>query len=176
MSDQPAEGAKPQAQTPAPQNAAQQVVDALPKPKPPAEKAEDQGTDWEKHARTWEDRARANKQQLDAMQQRWDKFTQAFAPEAPASKPEDMIQALTDRIDRSERQADIERLARRHGITEDGDIAILAAVTDATQREALAARLKSHAPVIPPDPGQGNQPSAQSNEDAEYANFYPSRK
>lgn len=175
MSQPSVEGAKPQTENidPSPQAATPPTPTT-----PAAEKADEKpGTDWEKHAKTWEERARTNKQQLDQMHQQWGKLASIFAPDGgeQADKPEDMIKALTDRIDRSERQAEIERLARKHGITEDGDIAILASVTDAAQREALAARLKSQTQVIPPDPGQGVQPSA-SAEDAEYANYYPSRK
>ena len=170
MSDQPTptDGAKPQETT--------EPTTSTSPHGATTESAKDTGakpqTDWEKHARTWEDRARANKQQLDQMQQQWDKLSSIFAPQGDgeASKPEDMIKALSDRIEQSEDRAAIADLARRHGITRDDDIALLSA-GEKSQRETLAARLKGQS--IPPDPGQGARPSAASSDDAEYETFYP---
>ena len=137
--------------------------------------------DWEKHARTWENRAKENKAELDAnkaeletMKADWQRLSQVFAPEQAQPKPEDMIAALSARIDASERESAVNSLARRLGITSDDDVALLRSVADPAQREALAVRLKPTDPSIPPDPGQGPRPTApQSAQDAEYATFFP---
>ncbi|PFG17197.1 hypothetical protein ATK74_1760 [Propionicimonas paludicola] len=103
-----------------------------------------------------------------------DGLNKLFTPEgAEQPKPEDLIQKLTERLDQADRKAAVNELARTHGITSDDDIALLDAVADPQQREALALRLKGVAAAIPPDPGQGNHPGTQTPEDAAYNAFFP---
>ena len=176
MSQPAPESAKPEEQNNQPPSN-QQAVQPAPAAQEAAKPSEKAPTDWQEHARTWEDRARTNKAQLDQMQQQWNRLASIFTPESAdeGQKPEDMIQALTERFEQSERRAAINDLARRHGIQADADIALLASVADDTQREALALRLKGQQQVIPPDPGQGATTPA-STEDAEYEQFFPTRK
>ena len=102
-----------------------------------------------------------------------DGLQKLFTPEADQPKPEDVIAQITKRLDAADKKASVNELARKHGITSDDDIALLDAVTDPQQREALAARLKSAAVAIPPDPGQGNHQPPQNPADAEYEQYFP---
>jgi len=95
--------------------------------------------------------------------------------ETEQPKPEDLIKKINDRLDQADRKAAVNELARTHGITSNDDIALLDAVVDPQQREALALRLKGVAAAIPPDPGQGNHPGTQTPEDAEYETYFPTK-
>ena len=74
----------------------------------------------------------------------------------------DQLAAIQKRLDEADAKAEVERLARKHKIESDDDVALLASITDAKQREALAARLapsendQANGRRIPkPDPSRG---------------------
>lgn len=96
-------------------------------------------------------------------------------------KGEDPVSNLQARLDAMEKDNLVNRVARRHGITEDDDIELLRSLPDEARMAHFAARLKSTAPTAPPapahDPSQGSAPlSPEAAEAAAYAAFFPSSK
>lgn len=101
--------------------------------------------------------------ELEPLKDQLARLQQVFGgkPDDKEGDGEDAIAAITKRLDESDRRADVERLARVNGITDDGDVALLLGVADKTQREALAKRLapaegETATRRLPkPDPSQG---------------------
>ena len=148
-------------------------------PDPSQDPAKGISTDWEKHARTWETRARGNQAELTQMREQWSRLASVFAPEASDPKPDDMVRALSERLDASELRASVNDLARTYGIKSDEDVALLRSIPDVQQREALAQRLKpadGQPAPIPPDPGQGPRNTSAPTDDAEFNQYFPSEK
>jgi hypothetical protein len=78
-------------------------------------------------------------------------------------KGEDIVSTLQQRVSAMEKNELVSTVARRHGITEDDDIALLRSQSDEQGMARLAARLKSvsyaAAPTAPAhDPSQGSAP------------------
>ena len=148
-------------------------------PKPEAPKAEEPlrepGLKALQAERERADKAEAALKGFEPYRAMLDGLKGVFAP-APEAQPEDLLRNITARLDAADRRADVADLARRHAITNDEDVKILAAIDDPATREALAARLKGQAAAIPPDPGQGQHPGPQSDLDAAYRSLYPDQK
>ena len=100
------------------------------------------------------------------LREQMDALRRAFGAEATPGKPEDIVTHLQQQVEQMQRDSLVNTVARRHGITNDDDVALLRGATDADHMARLAERLKAPAgPVIPaPDP--------QASADAEYNAFF----
>lgn len=91
--------------------------------------------------------------QLKAMQDQFAGLAEAFGVKAEkGAKPDETIARLANTVGGIQGELAVERLARRHKITDEDDIAALLAVSDEGARAKLAARL------APADPGPDNEP------------------
>ena len=91
--------------------------------------------------------------QLKAMQDQFAGLAEAFGVKAEkGAKPDETIARLANTVGGIQGELAVERLARRHKITDEDDIATLLAVSDEVARAKLAARL------APADPGPDNEP------------------
>ena len=91
--------------------------------------------------------------QLKAMQDQFAGLAEAFGVKAEkGAKPDETIARLASTVGGIQGELAVERLARRHKITDEDDIATLLAVSDEGARAKLAARL------APADPGPDNEP------------------
>ena len=81
--------------------------------------------------------------ELTPFKDQFAKLQEVFAPKQSDDKAEtaDALTEITRRIEASELSAEVERLARTYKIDDDDTVALLKAVPDKTQREALAKRL-----------------------------------
>ena len=84
----------------------------------------------------------------------------AFGIKAEGAKPDDVVSTLQEQVASMQHQALVDRIARTHGITDDGDIEILSSTTDEKAMgrlaERLAAKASESAPGTPrPDLTQG---------------------
>ena len=90
----------------------------------------------------------------------------------------DIVSALQQQVAQMQRDSLVDRVARRHGITDDADVEFLHNATDEAAMTRLAERLKVPAATPPrtpaPDPAQANHAPALSQDDAEYEAFFPS--
>lgn len=97
-------------------------------------------------------------------------------------KGEDIVSTLQQRVSAMEKNELVSTVARRHGITEDDDIALLRSQPDEQGMARLAARLKSvattpAAPTSPAhDPSQGSAPlTPEAAANAAYEAYFPSK-
>jgi hypothetical protein len=95
-------------------------------------------------------------------------------------KGEDIVSNLQQRLSAMEKTNLVNEVARRHGITEDDDIALLRNQPDEQGMALLASRLKSTTPTQPPapapDPSQASAPMSEAAAaEAAYAAFFPSK-
>lgn len=120
---------------------------------------------------------RAARERLEqAMKDQRSALLKAFGVET--EKPgEDIVTTLQEQVAAMQRDSLVDRVARRHGITDDTDVELLRTASDEATMQRLAERLKASisAPTVPaPDPSQGSAPlTPQAAADAEYAAFYP---
>ena len=169
-------------------------TDPEPAPKPEAPKDTGKPTDSPKHdapadeslrepglkaLRAERDRADKLEAELKPMRDMFDRMRGVFGDEKkPGQSTEDMVTGLQAQIDSMKHDSLVNQVARRHGITDDADVALLASTKDADVMARLADRLKGtekpDPPKPDPDPGQGKSGSAASD-DAAYEQFYPSR-
>ena len=120
---------------------------------------------------------KALEKEVGPLRQQMDALRQAFGGDSTEGKPEDVVASLQEQVAAMQRNVLVSDVARRHGITDDEDVAILRDAKDEEHMTRLAQRLKAPAgPVTPaPDPGQGARPSTpQAEADAEYAKYFPS--
>lgn len=75
------------------------------------------------------------------LESKFARVAEAFGVKAEKGKSDDAVAQLTDMVGTMQRELAVERLARTHKITDEDDIAALAAVSDVQAREKLAARL-----------------------------------
>ena len=89
----------------------------------------------------------------------------AFAPagnEGEADATSATLASVQERLDKADRAALVERVARQHSLTDDADVAILAAISDPSAMEAAAKRLQAAAApadgrrIPKPDRGLGH--------------------
>ena len=96
-------------------------------------------------ARQERNELRAKVEKLEPLAAQLEKLTKARAPEPNDGDGEqatvDTLAAIQKRLDEADLRASVEALARKHKIDSDEDVALLASISDAKQREALAARI-----------------------------------
>lgn len=98
--------------------------------------------------------------QLKAMQDQFASLAQAFGVKAEkGAKPDETVADLTKIVGGMQRDLAVERLARKHGITDEDDISALGAVSDEGTRAKLAARL------APQDAGADKPQDASADKD-----------
>lgn len=116
--------------------------------------------------------------EVGPLREQWTALQRVFGGESTEGKPEDVVARLSEQVAAMQHSTLVNDVARRHGITDDEDVALLREVRDEAQMTRLAARLNvPKGPSTPaPDPGQGARPSTpQAEADAEYAKFFPTR-
>lgn len=120
---------------------------------------------------------RAARERLEqAMKDQRSALLKAFGVET--DKPgEDIVKTLQEQVSAMQRDSLVDRVARRHGITDDGDVAFLRTASDEDTMQRLAERLKTSntAPGSPaPDPSQGSVPlTAEAAAQAAYEAYFP---
>ena len=95
-------------------------------------------------ARQERNELRAKVEKLEPLAAQLEKLTKALAPESEDGDEQatsDALAAIQKRLDEADLRASVEALARKHKIDSDEDVALLASISDAKQREALAARI-----------------------------------
>ena len=95
-------------------------------------------------ARQERNELRAKVEKLEPLAAQLEKLTKALAPESEDGDEQatsDALAAIQKRLDEADLRASVEALARRHKIDSDEDVALLASIPDAKQREALAVRI-----------------------------------
>ena len=94
-----------------------------------------------------------------------------------ADPGKDIVTTLQEQVAAMQRDTIVERLARSHSITDDGDVELLRNAKDEATMLRLAERLKAGitAPTSPaPDPSQGSAPlSEEAAQDAAYKAYFP---
>lgn len=114
--------------------------------------------------------------EVGPLRQQMEALSRVFGGESTTGKPEDVVATLQQQVADMRHDTLVERVARSHGITDDGDVAVLREVKDEALMTRLAERLKTPpGPTVPaPDPGQGARPSTpQAEADAAYEQFFP---
>lgn len=121
---------------------------------------------------------RAARERLEqAMKDQRTALLKAFGVET--DKPgEDIVKTLQEQVTAIQRESLVDRVARRHGITDDGDVEFLRTAADEATMQRLAERLKAASPTTPtspaPDPSQASAPlTPEAAEAAEYAAYFP---
>lgn len=101
--------------------------------------------------------------ELKPLKAQMEAFAQVFAPkDAPPDEVELTLTSIQERLDKADRAALVERVARQHSLTDDADVAILAAIGDPSAMEAAAKRLQAAAApadgrrIPKPDRGLGH--------------------
>jgi len=117
-------------------------------------------------------------QELQPLKEQMEALRSIFGDKA-ADAGQDIVKTLQQTVDAMQRDGLVDRVARRHGITDDADVEFLRAASDEAAMTRLAERLKavsvaSRTPA--PDPAQTAPGPAASQEDAEYAAFFPPTK
>ncbi|MEO6158696.1 MAG: hypothetical protein ABIQ39_13835, partial [Ilumatobacteraceae bacterium] len=115
--------------------------------------------------------------EVGPLREQMDALRRAFGGETTTGTPEDIVTTLQQQVADMQRNSLINDVARRHGITDDDDVALLRGATDADHMARLAERLKApKGPTAPaPDQGQGARPTTpQAEADAEYSKYFPS--
>ena len=95
-------------------------------------------------ARQERNELRAKVEKLEPLAAQLEKLTKALAPESEDGDEQatsDALAAIQKRLDEADLRASVEALARKHKIDSDEDVALLASIPDAKQREALAVRI-----------------------------------
>ena len=96
-------------------------------------------------ARKERNELRAKVEKLEPLAAQLEKLTKALTPEPNDGDGEqatvDTLAAIQKRLDEADLRASVEALARKHKIDSDEDVALLASISDAKQREALAVRI-----------------------------------
>ena len=95
-------------------------------------------------ARQERNELRAKVEKLEPLAAQLEKLTKALAPESEDGDEQatsDALAAIQKRLDEADLRAAVEALARKHKIDSDEDVALLASIPDAKQREALAVRI-----------------------------------
>ena len=89
----------------------------------------------------------------------------------------DIVATLQEQVASMRHDSLVDRVARRHGITEDADVELLRSTKDEGVMSRLAERLKASNTTPPTpahDPSQGSAPiSAEAAEQAAYEAFFP---
>lgn len=130
------------------------LTDQPPADSSATEKDEPLGPSGEKALREERDARKELEKQLKAMQDQFAGLAEAFGVKTDkGAKPDESVAELTKSVGGIQRELAVERLARKHGISDEEDIATLLAVSDEAARTKLAARL---APVA--DAGKGDKP------------------
>jgi hypothetical protein len=114
--------------------------------------------------------------EVGPLRQQMEALSRVFGGESTTGKPEDVVASLQQQVAEMRHNTLVSDVARRHGITDDNDVAVLREVKDEALMTRLAERLKAPAgPTVPaPDPGQGARPSTpQAEADAAYEQFFP---
>lgn len=168
------------------------AVDAQPKPQPPAAAApaptptpqrdaadEPLGQPGLKALQQERERVTALENELKGLKplkEQMDALRGVFGDKA-ADPGKDIVTTLQEQVAEMRRDNLVERVARGHGITDDGDVKLLREVRDEATMLRLAERLKASnaAPTSPaPDPSQGSEPlSEKAAEEAAYEAFFP---
>lgn len=116
-------------------------------------------------------------QELQPLKEQMEALRSIFGDKA-ADAGQDIVKTLQQTVDAMQRDGLVDRVARRHGITDDADVEFLHNATDEAAMTRLAERLKVPAATPPrtpaPDPAQANHAPALSQDDAEYEAFFPS--
>lgn len=115
--------------------------------------------------------------EVGPLRQQMEALSRVFGGESTTGKPEDVVATLQQQVAEMRHNTLVNDVARRHGITNDEDVAVLREVRDEAVMTRLAERLKTPpAPPVPaPDAGQGARPSTPAtDEDAAYRAFFPS--
>ena len=82
---------------------------------------------------------------LKPLKEQMEAIAAAFAPkgkEGEADATAATLATIQERLDKADRAALVERVARQHQLTDDADVAILAAISDPSAMEAAAKRLQ----------------------------------
>lgn len=121
---------------------------------------------------------RAARERLEqAMKDQRTALLEAFG--VKSDKPgEDIVKTLQQQVSAMQRDSLVDRMARRHGITDDDDVELLRAAPDEAAMGRLAGRLKAVSTTTPntpaPDPSQAAaSPTPEALEEQEFAAFYP---
>lgn len=136
-----------------------------PTPKDVSEKPADAGDSADEWRGKFEGQQKVNRDLEAKLNSIRDALKVAAGVDDKKADPADLVSKLQEQLDRLTYTNLVEQMARRHGITEEEDIALLAAATDADAMTKLAARLAPKAdegekkpgkPGTPkPDPSQG---------------------
>lgn len=127
------------------------------------------------------DRLESEIKKLQPLRQQFDALRSVFGDQDASAKPEDVVRGLQDQVSALRHENDVNAAARKYGITDEQDLAILRSTNNPDLLRQWAERLKppagSPAPATPePDPGQGARPgNPASDDDALYQQFFPTR-
>lgn len=182
MSDTTTPTATPPAAQPAPAPAAsttEQPKPQAPQPATPEKPKQGDPADaplGEPGLKALREEREARERLEQAMKDQRSALLKAFGVET--DKPgEDIVKTLQEQVSAMQRDSLVDRVARRHGITDDDDVAFLRTASDEATMQRLAERLKTNpAPTSPaPDPSQGSAPlTEEAAAQAAYEAFYPS--
>lgn len=114
--------------------------------------------------------------EVGPLRQQMEALSRVFGNDTTTGKPEDVVATLQQQVAEMRHNTLVSDVARRHGITDDNDVAVLREVKDEALMTRLAERLKTPlGPTVPaPDPGQGARPATpQAEADAEYSKYFP---
>ena len=114
--------------------------------------------------------------ELQPLKAQMEKLAGLFGGQTP-EPGQDLVATLQEQVSKMQHDGLVDRVARRHGITDDNDVALLSKIADEATMSGLAERLKASniAPSSPaPDPSQGSGPlSEEAASEAAYKAFFP---
>src|SRR5690242_10541409 len=98
--------------------------------------------------------------EVGPLRQQMEALSRVFGGDSTTGKPEDVVATLQQQVAEMRHSTLVNDVARRHGITDDNDVAVFREVKDEALMTRLAERLKAPTgPTVPaPDPGQGARP------------------